>query len=192
MSLSESFPKRKTRKKVITSQEKERQTVKHTHSQFKRLKWILGKSITLKLRVSTQPESSIRWPGPKPTIPMVGGKSPTLKSDTFESVGGFLPPKLDPPNPTVKPTKFSNIWRFSNKNLQKIDNIWNFLTKIYLKSTRFGKISTGFREISLDLVRSSTDLVEISSDLTRSQQIQWGLAKSDEDLGWIQAVSTIA
>jgi len=59
--------------------------------------------------VSTQPENSICRPGLEPTTPMVGGRAPTLKSDTFELVGGFPPPKLDPPDPTIKPTKFSNI-----------------------------------------------------------------------------------
>ena len=48
-------------------------------------------------------------PRPELTTLVVGGRSLTLKSDTFESVGGFPPPKLDPLDPTVKPTKFGNI-----------------------------------------------------------------------------------
>lgn len=131
-------------------------------------------------------------PRPELTTLVVGGRSLTLKSDTFESVGGFPPPKLDPLDPTVKPTKFGNIWRFSSKNLQKRGDIWNFMTKIYLKSTQFGKISPRFREISPDLVRSSADPMEISLDLTGSQQIQWGLARFDKDLGWIQVVFAVA
>ena len=101
-------------------------------------------------------------------------------------------PKTRPTWPNYKTNNIQQYLKVFQQKFTKTNNIWNFLTKIYLKSTRFGKISAGSREIIPDRVRSSTDLVEILSDLTRSQQIQWGLARSNEDLGWIQAVSTIA
>ena len=65
---------------------------------------------------SDLPETEL--PPPEPTNPTVGDGSPSTKPDTLGSVGGFPPQKPEPPDPTIKSTKSSNIQRFFDKNLQ--------------------------------------------------------------------------
>ena len=50
----------------------------------------------------------------------VGGGFPTIEPDTFGSVNGFPPQKLEPPNPTIKATKSGEIESFSDKELLEI------------------------------------------------------------------------
>ena len=62
--------------------------------------------------------AEIEPPPPELTNPIVGGGSPPTELDTFGSVGRFPPQKPNPPDPTIKSTKFGDIQRFSDKNLQ--------------------------------------------------------------------------
>ena len=138
----------------------------------------MGKTITLKLGVSTQIGNSTcsrHPPRPELTTPVVGGRSPTLKSDTFESIGGFPPPKLDPPDPTVKPTKSSNIWRFSSKNLQK-QAIFEILWR------RFTWNPPNLVRSLLDLERYHWIWWDLRQIRWRSHWIWQDLNKSNEDL----------
>ena len=116
-------------------------------------------------------------PSPEPTNPMVGGGSPPTEPEPFGSVGGFPPQKLEPPDSTITSTTSSDIQRFSNKKWQipaifllfrrrytwnlpnpatfkgfptkntNTGDIFAFLTKIYLKSTKSCEIRRYFVEI---------------------------------------------
>ena len=114
-------------------------------------------------------------PRPKLTTLVVGGRSLTLKSDTFESVGRFPPPKLDPLDLTVKPTKFGNIWRFSSKNLQK-------LTIFEIWWQRFTWNPPNLARSPLDLERYHRIWWDLRQIRWRSHRIWQDLNKSDEDL----------
>ncbi|XP_030945714.1 uncharacterized protein LOC115970193 [Quercus lobata] len=91
------------------------------------------------------------------TNPTVGGGSPTIEPDTFGSISGFPPQKLEPPDPTIKSTKSGDIQMFSNK-FTNIGNIFAFPTKSYLKSTRSSKISLRSSPDSMDPDKYRPDL----------------------------------
>ena len=99
----------------------------------------------------------------EPTNPTVGGGSPSTKPNTFGSVSGFTPQKPEPPDPTIKSTKFGDIQSFLDKNLQILvifllfrwRAAWNppnsarshqdlvrFPAKYWLDLNQSGKIST--------------------------------------------------
>ena len=91
------------------------------------------------------------------TNPTVGDGSPTIEPDTFGSVSGFPPQKLEPPDPTIKSTKSGNIQMFSNK-FTNTGDIFAFPTKSYLKSTRSSKISSRSSPDSMDPAKYQPDL----------------------------------
>ena len=55
---------------------------------------------------------------PKMTNSTVSSGLLPTEPDTLGLIGGFPPQKIEPPNPTIKSTKSSDIQRFFNKNLQ--------------------------------------------------------------------------
>ena len=77
---------------------------------------------TLTLRLSTLPVYPSNPPEPEPKTvqtdtPTVGGESPPMKPNAFESVGGFPLPKPEQPNPIINPETSDDIRRFFDENI---------------------------------------------------------------------------
>ena len=117
------------------------------------------------------------WPPPEPTNPTVGCGLPPTEHEPFGLVGGFPPPKPEPPDPTTKSTTSGDIRRISNKKwlipaiflLFRLRSTWN--SSDPMRSDNISSTS------SLDL----TDLTKYRLDLAGPGKILAPTEKLETD-----------